>query len=466
MKWLNFLFTIFTFLPAYDINAQMFLKIVKQPGEYESLYDTIRFPSGLNGWDPSAKLDSDQPGVFRLPDFSGILEYKACRGTWLSVEGSSTGGEIPNRKITFKAGDTVSISIDSWKDWYSSSTHTATKQVYLLKSDFPMTPFNKKRRVWIYLPDDYDSSAKSYPTLYLHDGQNLFDRALSFAGEWQVDEAMQNYAKQGIKDCIVIGIDNGGNDRIDEYTPYINPKYGGGNGEKYAEFLVNTLKPFIDRHFRTLTEPEHTGIAGSSLGGLISYFTAIRYPNVFGRVGVFSPSFWYSDSLMADVKKFVPQSYQKFYFVAGANEDEDMVPDIDKYITMMKQQGMTESQIQKVIRQDGKHSEWFWAREFPMAYYWLDLWGELSEVSAYTTEQNYITVIDSPSTRPTIKISDNLPVTAHLAIINASSGKVEMSLKVKHGDVVVCNELINPQVYIAKIIGNGVNQSVKFLKIN
>lgn len=169
---------------------------------------------------------------------------------------------------------------------------------------------------------------------------------------------------------------------------------------------------------------------------------------------------------MADVKKFVPQSYQKFYFVAGANEDEDMVPDIDKYITMMKQQGMTESQIQKVIRQDGKHSEWFWAREFPMAYYWLDLWGELSEVSAYTTEQNYITVIDSPSTRPTIKISDNLPVTAHLAIINASSGKVEMSLKVKHGDVVVCNELINPQVYIAKIIGNGVNQSVKFLKIN
>lgn len=466
MKWFVLICVIFLFSPFNDLDAQMYLRIGKQPSVYKSLYDTIRFPSDKNGWDPTAKLNAETSGIYTIPEFSGTMEYKACRGTWLAVEGSTTGGEISNRKISYTAGDTVSISIDSWKDLYSSTTHTATKEVSILKSDFPMSPFNKKRRVWIYLPDDYETSSISYPVIYMHDGQNLFDKALSFAGEWQVDETMQNFVKQSVKDCIVVGIDNGGNDRIDEYTPYINTKYGGGKGEQYAEFLVNTLKPFIDSHFRTLSSPEHTGIVGSSLGGLISYYAGIRYPDVFGRIGVFSPSFWYSDSLMADVRDYVPAPYQKFYFMAGANEDADMVPDINKYINLMLLQGIDETQMQKVIRADGQHSEWFWAREFPLAYYWLDLWGDLSATSSQGVDVNYLTAIDSPSTRPVIRISDHLATPANLTIVNASSGKIELNRMVNRGDVIECGFLYLPGVYIATINAEGVRQRVKFLKIN
>ena len=122
----------------------------------------------------------------------------------------------------------------------------------------------------------------------MHDGQNLFDNQTSFAGEWKVDEALNNLATQGKKVPIVIGIENGGNYRIGEYTPWVNPDYGGGDSEKYRQFIVETLKPDVDQIYRSLPGRENSGIMGSSLGGLISHFGSLRYQSVFGKAGILS----------------------------------------------------------------------------------------------------------------------------------------------------------------------------------
>src|SRR5690606_36165183 len=145
------------------------------------------------------------------------------------------------------------------------------------------------------LPPDYETSAKYYPVLYMHDGQNLFDVRTSFSGEWKVDEHLDSLFLLGDPGCIVVGIDNGGTNRINEYSPWVNPQYGGGQGDQYIEFLIETLKPYIDQNYRTLPDAEHTGIMGSSMGGLISYYGGLTNQNVFGRIGAFSSSFWFSN---------------------------------------------------------------------------------------------------------------------------------------------------------------------------
>ena len=122
----------------------------------------------------------------------------------------------------------------------------------------------------------------------MHDGQNLFDKATSFAGEWGIDEAMDSIKNA----CIVVGIDNGGLKRMYEYNPNDTKQYGRGEGRAYLAFIVNNLKPFIDKKYRTLPGKQYTWMAGSSMGGLITFYAGLYYPQVFGGLGVFSPSFW------------------------------------------------------------------------------------------------------------------------------------------------------------------------------
>lgn len=443
--------------------CQMYFKITKAPATYKSILDTIHFPSSFNGWKPDYPSQMAGNNIFIIPPFTGTLEYKATRGTWNAVEGSVSGGEIPNRKVTYSQGDTIDIEIQTWKDIFSNSAHTASPEVLILKSDYPMIPFSKKRRIWVYLPARYANGSEKFPVLYMHDGQNLFDKALSFAGEWKVDEAMNEFAKSNL-DCIVVGIDNGGGDRIDEYTPYSNPKYKGGQGEMYVDFLVNNLKPFIDSYFRTLPEPEHTGIMGSSLGGLISFYAGVKYPQVFGKIGVFSPSFWYSDSLKTDVINFTPNTNQKFYIMAGQNEDEDMVPDIDTYIDLMHTAGVPDDNIFRLIQPDGQHSEWFWAREFPAAYQWLDLWDQQSSTKSVTYVATYFKISRSPSPNPIIFIDKNMQGTAILSVNSIPSGKEVYSINVQSGDTLQMNGKIGSGAFCATLKGKGFVQTIKFIK--
>jgi predicted alpha/beta superfamily hydrolase len=152
---------------------------------------------------------------------------------------------------------------------------TASKNVSIIDTAFYMPQLNRYRRIWIYLPYNYNSTKQQYPVVYLQDGQNIFDKATSFIDEWGVDECVDTLIQKGTKASIIVAIDNGGEQRMNEYNPYVHEKYGGGEGDKYVDFLTNTLKPYIDKNYRTLKDAANTTIAGSSMGALISYYAAL-----------------------------------------------------------------------------------------------------------------------------------------------------------------------------------------------
>src|SRR5205085_774096 len=159
-----------------------------------------------------------------------------------------------------------------------------------------------RRDILVHLPFSYRQGHQRYPVLYMHDGQNLFDEATSFCGEWEVDETMEELRHEGLE-AIVVGIPNMGDQRCEEYSPFPNRRFRSVRGAAYLAFLVETVKPLIDHTFRTLPERDHTGIMGSSMGGLISLYAFFRHPEVFGFAGVMSPSLWFArQSIFAYVR--------------------------------------------------------------------------------------------------------------------------------------------------------------------
>ncbi len=339
--------------------------------------DSIFMAGSFNSWNPGDSLyilHRQPDSTFRLTlNLSpGSIQYKFTRGSWTTVEGGAQGQYIPNRSLTFSAGNTVHHTILGWEDLGGGNpVHTADSNVHVLTDSFFMPQLGRYRRIWVYLPPDYDSSGRSYPVLYMQDGQNLFDDATAFLGEWGIDESLNSLFAQGDSGIIVIGIDNGGTHRLDEYSPYVNAQYGGGEGDQYADFLVNTLKPFIDSAYRTLPGREHTGIMGSSMGGLISFYAGLKYPEVFSKIGIFSPSFWFSSQIYSFAQNLSHPYDMRLYFLAGPNEYPGIVQDIQNMYNTLLGSGFSATEMKMVFPTDGQHSEWFWKREFPAAYQWL-----------------------------------------------------------------------------------------------
>jgi len=177
--------------------------------------------------------------------------------------------------------------------------HTLTGDIRMHKS-FHSKILNNDRDILVYLPPGYESNKKKrYSVLYLNDGQNLFDGATSFipGQEWRVDETVQSLIATGqIEPLIVVGIYNTGKDRINEYTPTEDQKFKmGGKADVYGRMLVEELKPFIDTNYQTRKDARHTGLGGSSLGGLVSLYLGLKYSDVFGRLAVMSPSVWFAN---------------------------------------------------------------------------------------------------------------------------------------------------------------------------
>ena len=203
---------------------------------------------------------------------------------------------------------------------------TKAANVSILEKEFVIENLNDiPHKVWVYVPPDYDSSKENYSVIYMHDAQNLFDVKTSFIGEWEVDETLNKLHKETRKSFIVVGIENGGEKRIEEYTPWKHEKYGGGKGEIYVNFLAKTLKPYIDKNYRTKPDSGNTAIIGSSLGGLISYYAGLEYPETFGKVGALSTSFWFSDKVNAFSKEKGDLKNTKIYFLVGEKEGQEMV---------------------------------------------------------------------------------------------------------------------------------------------
>ena len=188
-----------------------------------------------------------------------------------------------------------------------------------------------------------------------------------------IDETLNNLHSKGDFGAIVIGIDNGGADRINEYTPWVNAKYGGGQGNVYVQFIVETLKPYIDNNYRTLPEAKNTVLGGSSLGGLISIYGVCAYPQIFGKVLNFSPAYWINEN---DLNSYIQNqtidlSTHKIYTVAGKNESPTITTEINLIQDKLLNKNLPLNRSLIKIDADGTHSEAYWKREFGAAYLWL-----------------------------------------------------------------------------------------------
>jgi len=243
---------------------------------------------------------------------------------------------------------------------------TASKQVSTFSIETPQLKTVKK--IWVYLPKEYATSTQKYPVIYMHDAQNLFDATTSYAGEWNVDETLDSIKAK----VIVIGIENK-EKRMEELTPFKHSKYGGGKADEYLDFIVNTLKPKVDATYRTQKNTKNTAIIGSSLGGLVSFYAAIKYPKVFGKVGCFSPAFWFNRNEINDVLAQTKDFNTKIYFLCGDDEgDADVIPDMKNVVHWVNTKRCECKKLNKeVIVEGGQHNEKLWRESFKKAYLWL-----------------------------------------------------------------------------------------------
>ena len=396
------LLTLAAWLGCGAVRAQLTIHITAIPATTPA--GAILYAAGtFNNWNPSAAAYQFTPGpggtyTLTLPtSVRGAIEFKLTRGSWATNECTATGGQLANRLYTVPPTGpaTLNVQVAAWADQFAppAPTHTASPNVSILDSAFVMPQLNgRTRRIWLYLPPDYATTTKTYPVLYMHDGQNLFDAATSFSGEWGIDEALDQLHQAGDWGCIIIGIDNGGANRLNEYSPYPNPQYGGGQGDQYVDFLINTLKPYVDQHYRTRPDRLHTGIMGSSMGGLISLYAALKRPDIFGRVGVFSPSLWFNRRIYTFAGAAHPlRPDPRFYLLSGGHESAGQRADQLAMADTLARIGFTRgtnAEIDTVIKTDGQHAEWFWRREFPAAYQWLFRGtGPLSSTESFPADQ-------------------------------------------------------------------------------
>ena len=224
------------------------------------------------------------------------FEFKVTRGSWETVEKDARGGEIANRRGRAGEHDTVLAVVAAWRDQTGSTPARRSTLTGEVRSHprFPSS-FVRPRDVLVWLPPGYDAdSARRYPVLYFHDGNNVLDAATSFKGvEWGADETAERLIRAGaLRPFILVAVYNTP-DRMAEYTPVSDERHGGGQAAGYERFLVEELKPFVDRSYRTLPGPGSTGLVGSSLGAIVSLDLALQRPDLFGLVGCISPAVWW-----------------------------------------------------------------------------------------------------------------------------------------------------------------------------
>ncbi|WP_372793620.1 alpha/beta hydrolase [Lutibacter sp.] len=249
---------------------------------------------------------------------------------------------------------------------------TASKNVSIIEKEFLIPELNTiSHKIWVYLPPNYTENSKKYPVIYMHDGQNLFDNVTSYIGEWEVDETLNELFNKTGKGFIVVGIENAGEERINEYTPWSHEKYGGGKGEIYINFIKNTLKPYIDATYRTKKQQKHTSLIGSSLGGLISYYGGLKYPKTFGKIGALSTSFWFSDKVEGFTAAYGNTKNVKLFLLVGEKEGEEMVSGTEKTKKLLLETGFKQKNIKSKINPNGNHNETFWKSEFLEVVTWL-----------------------------------------------------------------------------------------------
>lgn len=244
--------------------------------------------------------------------------------------------------------------------------------IKIIEEAYEIPQLQATRKISALLPHDYYETDKRYPVLYLQDGQNLFNPMAPF-GDWAIDQSLEKLAREGYSDIIIIAIDHGDNERINEYLPYYHPRYGEGKGNFYIQFIIEKLIPYINKMYRTLPDFENTGIGGSSLGGLISLYAGLSNPGVFGKMMIFSPSLWISKTIFNQTESFKPLRKSKIYLYSGGMESEDHLPNAKKLEAIFRAKMVENHDIDFhfSVNEIGVHAEVYWRHEFPKAVKWL-----------------------------------------------------------------------------------------------
>lgn len=252
---------------------------------------------------------------------------------------------------------------------------------------FPSKIFQNTRMLRVWVPGNYFSPHnvhRKYPVLYMQDGQNLFNKATAFAGEWQMDETADHLIGSfKIGQMFIVGIDNAGDGLSEEYLPYPDPRNPKSpstadvRGKDYAKFLITEVMPFLAKKYRIANGVVNTGIGGSSYGAVVSLYSALEHPTVFGHVLLESPPLWVGDGQLlkdATKAKLLPQ---KMYIGVGTSEGEDPriaeqeVQDVKELEKILRAKGMGETRLKVVVEEHATHNEGAWARRLPEAMLFL-----------------------------------------------------------------------------------------------
>ncbi len=315
----------------------------------------------------NGKFAIDFPPFIKLPT---PFEYKYTRGDWRHVELGEFGQRVPNRKIETPKG----LIQDKVPRWTSNGNYFKKEYLpekILVADNFEIPQLNRKRRVQALLPHDYHTSGKHYPVLYMHDAQNLFDKNSPY-GNWAIDERLAVMAEDNMSDVIIVAIDHASENRLKEYTPTNGSTIGMGQGKPYLNFITKTLKPHIDKKFRTKAQREFTGIGGSSMGGLISIYAGFAHPKTFGRLLIFSPSLWVTPKIHFKLIRMLSPDEMKIYVYAGGDEGANMIPNVLRFKNVIETQGVhSKIDFELSIDQHGRHNEDRWGLEFPSAVKYL-----------------------------------------------------------------------------------------------
>lgn len=339
----------------------------------------IYITGNFNGWNPKEprfllKQINEELFSIEIKDdqLPSKIEYKFTKGGWENVEIDRKGNITPNRKIE-KSKEEVTDFVERWRENWGPFKEEFFPIVEIISEKFYIPQLDRYRKVWALLPHDYYKTNRKYPVLYLQDAQNLFHEG-SEHGNWEIDKKLSVLAEYGRGDVIIIAIEHGIESRIKEYIFDNDHVAKGSEGKKYIRFIADTLKPYVDMHYRTKREREHTGIGGSSLGGLISIYSGFLYPEVYSKLLIFSPSLWVEPENNFPMFRFRNPFKTKVYLYGGQLEGSKMVRRIfhfEEHLHEWEKQNMFDFEFKVNINPEGTHNEFFWSQEFPKAIEWL-----------------------------------------------------------------------------------------------
>ena len=366
--------------------------IVTPPSNYNT-NDTVHIVGNFNNWTLSGRGAHplsyvEGKLVADIPNNQKDIIFGFVRNSdWQSIPSRESGNALClflHQKNS--ANHHIEIEIHAWKDDEPKkvAAHTIAGNVKVLK-DFAMPQLNRTTDISIYFPPSYSvNKQQSYPVLYMFDGQNVFDDATAYSDEWQVDESLERLiSTRELNEIIVVGIANGPR-RWHEYNPWDYKSWDKkteevGEGDKTITFIKDSLKPFVDKNYRTKVEGTSTGLAGSSLGGLMALYGAMEYSDVFGFIAAFSPSLAVENMAGNNVL---------FEALKNKNKNKNKMGSVKIYLDMGKveygtykeveflqqlllERGVTEKNLKLVTDDLGRHCELDWSKRFPGAVTWL-----------------------------------------------------------------------------------------------